>query len=111
MTQKKVIFLSVFTGLLLIAGSGFAAVVLPDPLGGQTFEGLLLKIADGVGTLIASLGSIMIIVAGILYLISAGSPERMGTAKKALIYAIIGIAIGVSAKAIVALIKSIIGTT
>jgi NAD/NADP transhydrogenase beta subunit len=51
----------------------------------------------------------MIIVAGILYLISAGNPGRIETAKKALIYAIAGIVISMLATAAVSLIKSALG--
>ncbi len=86
------------------------AVKIPNPLAPiNNFGDLLLKIADGVGILIGSIGAIMIIVAGILYLTSAGSTERMTTAKKALFYAIVGIAIGVSARLIVIVIKQILG--
>lgn len=90
-----------------------AAVTIPNPLcsGGScvnNFGDLLLKIASGVGVLIASLGTIMIIVAGILFLTSAGSPTKMETAKKALTYAIIGIAIGLAATAIVQIIWGIL---
>jgi NAD/NADP transhydrogenase beta subunit len=53
----------------------------------------------------------MIIVAGIFYLTSAGNPQRIETAKKALIYAIAGIAIGLAATAIVNIIKNVIGAT
>jgi len=87
-------------------------IEIPNPLkpGGVTnFQQLLTKIAQGVAALIITLGTIMLIVAGILYLTSAGSPERMGTAKKALGYAVIGIAIGLAAETIVAIIKGIIG--
>jgi len=51
----------------------------------------------------------MIIVAGILYLTSAGSPDKMKTAKTALIYAIAGMVIGMAAEAIVATIKGVLG--
>jgi len=86
------------------------AVSIPNPLSGvNSFGDLLMKIAAGAGALIASLSVVMIIVAGILYLTSAGSPERIGTAKKALIYAVVGIVIGASASAIVAVIKNVIG--
>jgi hypothetical protein len=86
-----------------------AAVTLINPLTANNFGELLLKIAGAVGGLVAALGTIMIIVAGILYLTSAGSPERMGKAKTALVYAIIGIAIGITAEAIVGIIKEILG--
>lgn len=88
-----------------------SAVSIPNPLAANSFGELLLQIADGVGILIGSLGAIMIIVAGILYLTSAGNPERMTTAKKALFYAIAGIAIGISARLIVIVIKQILGVT
>ena len=104
--MKKVYTLSVvIVSLLCLTGFVSAQVVIPNPLGVNDFGELLLKIAGGIGVLISSLGTIMIIVAGILYLTSAGSPERMATAKKALFYAIAGIAIGISATAIVATIE------
>ena len=85
------------------------AVSIPNPLSGvNSFGDLLMKIAAGAGALIASLSVVMIIVAGILYLTSAGSPERIGVAKKALIYAIAGIAIGLAAQAIVDIVLGLI---
>lgn len=110
--NKRVLSLIVLIGLFGLAGLAFAQIKIPNPLapgGVNSFGDLLLKIAEGVGTVIASLGTIMIIVAGILYLTSAGSPERMGKAKTALIYAIAGIAIGLAARAIVEIIKNIMG--
>jgi len=109
MTIKKgFIYLIVWASILTIAGPVIAATI-ENPLSVNTFGALLLNIASGVGVLIASLGTIMIIISGILYLTSAGSPERINKAKTALIYAIIGIAIGLSAGAIVATIENIIG--
>ncbi|MCX6718728.1 MAG: hypothetical protein NTY81_04000 [Candidatus Staskawiczbacteria bacterium] len=106
--NKKIIFLVVFVDLFCLA-SFVSAQGLTNPLKYNDFSALLLGIAGAVGDLIAVLGGMMIVVAGILYLTSAGSPERMGTAKKALVYAIIGIAIGLAAKTIVGIIQGIIG--
>ena len=111
--SKKFLCLIVFVFLsAAIASTALAAVKIPDPLGiGDNPEGakiLLTRIAQGVGRLIGILGTIMIIIAGILYLTSAGSPERMTKAKTALTYAIIGIAIGISAEAITETILSIL---
>jgi len=108
--NKKIISLVIFISLFCLTSLALAAGI-ENPLGDtKTFGDLLEKIAIGVGTLIAFLGVVMIIVAGILYLTSAGSPEKIGTAKKALMYAIAGIAIGLAAKPIVDIIKGIIGT-
>ncbi len=91
---------------------GFAlaqTATIINPLGTtDTIPKLLAKITTVVGTVIASLGTIMIVVAGILYLTSAGSPEKTKTAKTALIYAVIGIAIGVSASLISSVVNSVL---
>lgn len=112
--NKKLVSIIILTSLLGLVSFALAQVEIRNPLepgGVNNFGDLLGKIAIGVGTLIATLGVIMIIVAGILYLTSAGSPERIGTAKKALIYAIVGIAIGLAANVIVSIIKGIIGAS
>ena len=86
-----------------------AIPIVKQHQGVNNFSDLLGKIVTAVGQIIAVLGTIMIIVAGILYLTSAGSPERINAAKKALVYAIVGIIIGTIAATIVGVIKGIIG--
>lgn len=116
-TPKKVQILSLIAaGLIssfcfasLSSANSVSIVNIVNPLGTNCFSTLLNNIATGVGTLITYLGVIMLIIAGILYLISSGNPGRMETAKKALVYAIAGIAIGIAASAIVDIIKNIIG--
>jgi len=107
--NKKITSIIILAGLFCLSSVAFADVTIPDPLGGVTFDQLLLKIADGVGKLIAGLGTIMIVIAGILYLTSAGSPEKINKAKTALTYAVIGLAIGIAASGIVEIIKGVIG--
>ena len=108
--NKKIVLLLVLISLFGLVSSTSAAVVIPNPLGGvNDFGQLLLKIAQAVGVLIGALGTIMIIVAGILFLTSAGSPEKIGAAKKALIYAIIGIVVAVIAGTIVSIVEEILG--
>jgi hypothetical protein len=109
--NKKIASIIIFVGLFGLASLALAQQI-PNPLGGVgNFCQLLTNIAGYVGGFIATLGVIMIIISGILYLTSAGSPERTNTAKKALIYAIIGIAIGISAVAIKDIVLGIIGAS
>jgi hypothetical protein len=106
--NKKIVYLISILGLIAMAGFALAGTTLKDPLGGATPESLLKKIATEVGKLITYLGTVMVIVAGIFYLTSAGSPERIGVAKKTLIYAIAGIAVGLGAQAIVEIVSGIL---
>jgi len=107
--KKVYIFSIIFVSLFCLVSFASAQSIQPPPGVPDNFPDLLGKIATQVGFLIASLGVIMIIVAGIFYLTSGGSPERIGVAKKALIYAVVGIAIGIAAQAIVDIVLGIIG--
>jgi hypothetical protein len=111
--NKKIIYLVIFVSLFALASSTLAQVEIPNPLGStNTFGNLIAdKIIPAIVGIIGSLATIMIIIAGILYLTSAGSPERINTAKKALMYAIIGIVIAVAAGTIAAVIKTTLGVT
>jgi len=51
----------------------------------------------------------MLIIAGIYFLISAGEPQKLQKAKDFAVWAIIGIVVALTASAIVALIKAILG--
>ena len=105
--NKKIFSFAILVSLFCLASIALGGIT--DPLNGATFSTILGRIVDEVGKLIATLGTTMIIVAGILYLTSAGSPERVGTAKKALMYAIAGIAIGLAASSIAEIIENIVG--
>jgi hypothetical protein len=107
--MKKIIrYLAIFSVLICLPFFASAVALTPPPGIPQTFPLLFGKIAKGVGALVGGLGTIMFIVSGIMFLFSAGSPERMGKAKTTLIYAIIGIVIGVTAQVIVDAILEII---
>lgn len=113
--NKKVVAVIIFVSLFGLMSFALAdcpagKVCIPNYLPGvNTFGDLLLKIAAGVGTIVGSLGAVMIVIAGFLFLTSAGSPEKISKAKTALLYAVIGILIGIMATIIVETIKGIIG--
>ena len=104
--NKKVFGLLVFAVMLFAAAQVFAATVtIPNPLTGvKSFPDLLCKIAKVIGTIVAALGTIAILISAILYLTSAGSQEKMSKAKTALWAGIIGIIIGILAPTIVSII-------
>lgn len=106
--RKGLYFLLVFAVLLVFA-DGASAVLLTNPLGDATFTGVITKIADYITGLIAGLATIMFIWAGILFATSAGNEGRIGTAKKVVLYAVIGTAIALAGKGLIELIKKIIG--
>lgn len=85
------------------------AVSIDNPLSSNSIEALLTRIFNTVAGIVGTLGIIMLIVAGVLFVTSAGSPEKVNSAKKALFYAVVGIAVSLAATAIANTVKYIIG--
>ena len=108
--NKKIVYSFILAGLLCLSSPVLAQVKLQNPLKGiEDFPTLLSTIADAITPIVASLALLMLIIAGIFFLLSAGKPEMLTMAKQALSYAIIGAAIGLAAAGLVALLKKIIG--
>ena len=109
--KKVIIFIAslvilISFGTIVLAGP----IVLVNPLSGiNNFEQLFTKISAGIAGVIGALSAIMLIVAGGMFLLSAGNPTQVGNAKKALTYAIIGIVVSLLAGSIIVIIKEIIG--
>jgi hypothetical protein len=103
--MKKSLLFTIICGILLIAiPLTVRAVIIDDPLQGQT----ITDVIDSIMTLLATLGSgvavIMIIVGGIQIITGVTTGEKEGKitkGKKTITWAIIGLAILWSAKFII----------
>ncbi len=68
-----------------------------NPLDFSTVEGFLASVLNSLRTIIAILAIIFMIIGGILYITSVGNEKQITTAKHAMTYAMVGLAIGVAA--------------
>ncbi len=93
-------------------------ITLPNPLcpGGSgspgcvnSFPTLITTITTYIFTLIAGLAVIMFMWAGILFVTSAGSEQKITSAKRALFWAVVGTAIALAGQGLVAVITAVIG--
>lgn len=119
--NNNLFFLTVFIGLFgLVIFVSAVQIELPNPLctGGtgspdciESFPQLIAKITDYVLALIAGLAVIMFIWAGILFVTSAGNEGRLGSARRALWWAVIGAAIALAGKGLIEVIKAVIGSS
>jgi len=110
MNKKNIILLAVgllsFLPLLPVSA---VSPTLTNPINYDNFSDLIvLGIIPAVGVIIGSLGTLMIIVSGFLFLTSSGDPNKVKQAKQALVYAILGILIAISAGAITLVVNSIL---
>ncbi len=113
-------FFVVFALTLIVGGDTFAAGIGSTPGGGGSFENpiafstvdnLLAKVATTVQGIVSALAVLMIVVAGILYMTSAGDQGRVETAKKAVTAAIIGLALALAAPALLKEIYDVLGAS
>ena len=75
----------------------------------STFEEVVEAVFNFIFWLGMAIFPLMCVIAGVLFMISGGNPQKIESAKKLIFVAIIGLVLFVSAKAITALVRSIIG--
>lgn len=70
---------------------------LPTSAAGTNAIKAILEVIFGM---IGALSLLIVVVSGLRYILSAGSPEKVSKAKNGIIYALVGLAIAISAEGI-----------
>lgn len=83
-------------------------ICIKNPLCAQSFEELINSIIDGLWTISLVLVPMMIIIAGYFFVTSTGDPEKINTAKKMILYALIGFLIITCAKGIIQFLQEVL---
>lgn len=113
-TRKKVLIIS-FSALVLaqifFAWQVFAAtptMEIPNPLDAETFEDLVRGVARWFYRVMIPVASIVILYAAFLFLTSGGDEEKVKKAKRAITYAVVGVAIILIGAGFITLIRSLL---
>lgn len=69
------------------------------------------NITDWIFFVLLAIAVLFIIVGGFMFITSGGSPEKTMSARNYLIYAAIGIVVGLLAKAVPSIVKALTGLT
>jgi hypothetical protein len=83
---------------------------IPDPLGGTTAMELIDRVSNYLLWMAVILGPMVIVGAALIFLTSGGNDRKITTAKKMLLYAILGLALALVSKGIVSLVKDFLST-
>ncbi len=108
-TLKKISVALALAGLsLLIAGPALAIEIptVPGISSEEDVPSLIVKIIQWVLIFVGSLALLFLIIAGLMYITSAGNEDRVAAAKKTMIYAIVGLAIALVSYVILAWINN-----
>jgi len=110
--KKVVIFIFVISLLIFILPNFAKGAIfeLPNPLKIKTVADLIDAILDYLFAFSIPLVVIFIIYAGYLFVTSSGEPKKIETAKKIILYALLGFIIILFASGIPNLIQEVFGT-
>jgi len=111
----KKISLFFLTMIFLLGLTGFIEAntntnfTIENPLEHDTIGQLLESIANSITTVVGAIAVIMFIIAGVLFVTSAGNPDQVTKAKSFLKYAIIGFIIALIASTLVQVVEWVLG--
>jgi hypothetical protein len=80
-----------------------------NPLRTTSFVGIINNILTLLFNFALVLSPIMIVVAGIMFVTAGGSPDRVSTAKRILLWTVVGFVIVILARGLIAVLRIIIG--
>ncbi|MBU2540243.1 TrbC/VirB2 family protein [Patescibacteria group bacterium] len=103
--MKKTLITLIFLGFVILPLSVYAATTPPA----TGVAGVIGRAVTELTTIGTALIILMIVYAGILYLIASGEPDKITKAKQALLWAVIGGVVIISANAIKTVIVTIGG--
>ena len=110
MTVKKII-LSLATSALLALPLLAGAQLPPVPTVTVTnFCDIILLLEQVVWVVFTAIAVVSFVLAGILFLTSQGSPDKVSAARGAVLWGVVGIVVGILAYAIIQIVGSALGS-
>ena len=113
--MKKILPVFFLLTFLVLPALAMAAPEVPDdpiePIfsSGEELLNMLDTIADWAFAILLGVAALVLIVGGIQFITAQGDSTKIATARQWLIWALVGVAVGVAAKGLVAVIRSILG--
>ena len=110
--MKKTLTTLVLIGLLVVPAVGLAQTEQREMT--QEFEevgdiiSLMNRIGNWIFTGLMILAAIFLVIAGYFFITAGGNPENVNKARQMLINALIGVAVGVGARGLVAAIEALV---
>jgi len=113
--KKGIISLIILTIIMVPAIAGAVEIKIENPLVGEdgvgpkTVPDLLVKITNFIWKMALAVAPILIIIAGYLFLTSAGDPEKVKTAKNTIVWTFVGLLVIFLSQALVTWLRAEVG--
>jgi len=103
--MKRMLLIPLLLSLPIIV----SAVEFQNPLEYETFGELIDAIIQFIFYIAVVVAPLMVIIGAFYLLTAGGDPKKIGTGKNIIVYTMIGLAIVMLARGLIAMIESIIG--
>lgn len=107
--MKKTLFFVSILSIMILVPFISGAITLENPLKYDNVMDIIGAITGLLQVLAIAVGVLMIIIAGIQYMTSAGNEDKTKKAKQMIVYALIGVAIVTAVNFIVSIIQELLG--
>jgi len=115
---KKLFFLAILSILymfllstnLVLANTTPLTINIPNPIETTSTIELINRVSNYLLWMAVILGPMVIVAAALIFLTSGGNDRKITTAKKMLLYAVLGLALALVSKGIVSLVKDFLST-
>jgi len=84
-------------------------IAFPNPLGATSFTDLVKNIIDFLFTMAVIVAPVLLVIAGVIFMTAAGDPSRVSTARRMLLWTVIGFGIILISKGLVEVLRAILG--
>ena len=109
--MKKIFLTAILISLLIVPGVNVLAQgAAQSPPANLDVMTLLDRVVDWLFTILLVIAAIAIIIAAYYFVTAAGNPETVSKARNFVLYALIGVAVAVASRGLVALARTIVGT-
>jgi len=105
--MKKILLTAVLISLLVVPAVNVLAQEF-SPADLDVME-VLERIVDWLFTILLVVAAIFIVVAAYYFVTATGNPETVSKARNFVLYALIGVAVAVASRGLVALVRRIVG--
>lgn len=95
--------------IVILVPSTTKAVTINNPLAADSFAELIDAVIDIIFYFSIAIAPIMFIIAGFYFVTAIDQPERIETAKKMILWTLIGLLVVISAKGLIMLFGEIFG--
>ncbi|MCD6550177.1 hypothetical protein J7K24_01375, partial [bacterium] len=90
-------------------GTSTFTFTLPNPINATSIQGMIDSLINLAFVIGIALAPVLIIVGGLYFILSGGDPSKIETAKKIIFYTLIGLFVVILARAIIGIIRTILG--